>query len=105
MMSEEKKEAVNHPSHYQAGEPCQCDTTRQLNPDWCITHNQSVWHCITTLEVINIIEAYKLGFALGNTIKYILRADKKGNRLQDLRKALWYLNREIQNIEKGKIND
>jgi hypothetical protein len=37
-----------------------------------------------------------LGFSLGNAVKYILRAGKKGDAIQDLRKAVWYLNREIE---------
>jgi hypothetical protein len=61
------KETVNHPSHYQG----------------------------IGMEVIDIIEAFNLNFSLGNAIKYILRADKKGNRKQDLEKARWYLNKEI----------
>ena len=62
-------EAVNHPKHY-GGED---------NP----------------LEVIKIINHYDLNFELGNVLKYVLRADKKGNRKQDLQKALWYLQHEI----------
>jgi hypothetical protein len=62
-------EAVNHPKHYGGKD----------NP----------------LEVINIINHYKLNFELGNLIKYVLRADNKGNRKQDLQKALWYLEYEI----------
>jgi len=62
-------EAVNHPKHYGGKD----------NP----------------LEVINIINHYKLNFELGNVLKYVLRADKKGNRKQDLQKALWYLQHEI----------
>lgn len=62
-------EAVNHPKHYGGKD----------NP----------------LEVINIINHYKLNFELGNLIKYVLRADNKGNRKQDLQKALWYLQYEI----------
>ncbi len=46
-------------------------------------------------EVIDIINDYKLNFELGNAIKYILRADKKGNKKQDLEKAIWYLNHEL----------
>lgn len=49
------------------------------------------------IETIDFIEAKKLGFNLGNAIKYISRAGKKGNRLQDLQKAQWYLTREINN--------
>lgn len=36
------------------------------------------------------------GFCLGNTVKYIARAGKKGDRVEDLKKALWYLQREIE---------
>jgi len=48
---------------------------------------------------LKVIEAWDLGFNLGNTVKYISRAGKKGTdkELQDLNKALWYLNREVQN--------
>lgn len=52
-------------------------------------------------EVIKVIEAWGLGFHLGNTIKYIARAGKKGSRLEDLKKARWYLDREIQNASIG----
>lgn len=48
------------------------------------------------IECIEVIEAFNLGFHLGNSIKYILRAGKKGNRKEDLMKAMWYLEREIQ---------
>ena len=64
---------VNHPSHY-GGED---------NP----------------YEAIKVIEAWDLGFNLGNVVKYLSRAGKKGEPLEDLRKAAWYLNREIQNRE------
>lgn len=49
------------------------------------------------LESIDVIEAFDLGFNLGNAIKYILRCNKKGNKIQDLDKAIWYLKREIEN--------
>ena len=42
-------------------------------------------------EAIKVIEAWGLGFCLGNTIKYIARADRKGAFLEDLKKARWYL--------------
>lgn len=53
-------------------------------------------------EAIKVIEAWSLGFHLGNTVKYISRAGKKdGNSAtQDLKKALFYLNREIELLEK-----
>lgn len=50
----------------------------------------------TPYEAIKVIEAWGLGFCLGNTVKYIARADHKGSRLTDLEKAAWYLAREIQ---------
>lgn len=49
-----------------------------------------------TYEAIKVIEAWELGFNLGNVIKYISRAGKKGSKLEDLKKAQWYLNREIE---------
>lgn len=48
------------------------------------------------IEVIDVIEAYNLNFRLGNVIKYILRSELKGNKKQDLEKALWYLKREVE---------
>lgn len=68
----EMSEVINHPPHY-GGD--------------------------TTYEAIKVIEAWKLGFCLGNTVKYISRADHKGNKLEDLKKARWYLDREIENLE------
>jgi len=58
---------VNHPAHYKAG----------------------------GIETIDFIEAKGLNYNLGNVVKYITRADLKGNRKQDLEKAMWYLKREI----------
>ena len=58
---------VNHPAHYKAG----------------------------GIETIDFIEAKKLNYNLGNVVKYVTRADLKGNRKQDLEKAMWYLKREI----------
>jgi len=63
---------VNQPEHYKAG----------------------------GIETIDFIEAKKLNFHLGNVVKYITRADLKGSRLEDLKKARWYLDREIKNCEK-----
>lgn len=53
----------------------------------------------SNIEVIDYIEDKKLGFKLGNCVKYISRAGKKeGNsRLKDLQKAKWYLDREVAN--------
>jgi len=47
------------------------------------------------IEVIDFIEDQQLGFHLGNVIKYICRAKHKGKEMQDLEKALWYLQRYI----------
>lgn len=49
------------------------------------------------LEAIDVIEGFELNFNLGNAAKYLLRAGKKGDAVEDLRKAQWYLNREISN--------
>lgn len=49
-------------------------------------------------EAIKVIEAWNLGFCLGNTVKYIARAKYKGKELEDLKKAAWYLNREIARL-------
>ena len=48
-----------------------------------------------SFEVIDIINDYDLNFELGNAIKYILRANKKGNKKQDLEKSIWYLQHEL----------
>lgn len=64
-------DAVNHPAHYKVG----------------------------GIETIDFIEAKKLGYNLGNVVKYITRADHKGNKLEDLRKAQWYLSREIATLK------
>ncbi len=46
-------------------------------------------------EAIKVIEAWGLGFNLGSALKYVCRAGHKGTRLDDLKKARWYLDREI----------
>lgn len=53
-----------------------------------------------------MIEAWGLGFNLGNTVKYIARIGKKpdAKTIEDLEKAAWYLNREIQNLRKENEN-
>lgn len=51
------------------------------------------------IEAIDVIESFDLGFNLGNAIKYILRAESKGNKKQDLEKAQWYLNRELNKFK------
>lgn len=54
----------------------------------------------TTYEAIKVILAWELGFCLGNAVKYICRAGKKEDALEDLKKAAWYLNREIEERSK-----
>lgn len=52
------------------------------------------------LEIITVIEAYGLGFCLGNAVKYISRAGKKSDKaIEDLQKAAWYLQREIERLQ------
>ena len=58
-----------------------------------IDHPQHYNH--GTIEVIDAIEAWGLGFNLGNAVKYLARADHKGAPVEDLRKALWYIQREL----------
>lgn len=53
-------------------------------------------HYKKKVEPIDLIEAFELNFNLGNVIKYVSRCEHKGNKKDDLRKALWYLNREIE---------
>ena len=74
------KEMVNHPSHYGG-------------PD-------------NVYEAIKIIEALNLDFHDGNALKYLVRAGKKdpNKKLEDLKKAVWYINRKIKNIENTKFN-
>jgi len=52
-------------------------------------------------EAIKVIEAWDLGFNLGNVVKYVSRAGKKyvGHNLEDLEKARWYLDREISKLK------
>lgn len=50
-------------------------------------------------EPIAVIEDWDLNYRLGNTVKYISRAGRKQNALEDLKKARWYLDREIDQLE------
>jgi len=57
------------------------------------------------LEAIDYIEAFNLNFNLGNVVKYITRAGKKtAEPLEDLEKARWYINREIERLRDGRKN-
>ena len=66
-MEEPAFDPVNHPAHYKTG----------------------------GIETIDFIEAKELNYNMGNAVKYISRAEHKGNKQQDLEKAVWYLNREL----------
>lgn len=50
-------------------------------------------------EAIKVVEAWNLDFYLGNVVKYVSRAGKKGDELEDLKKARWYLDRRIARME------
>ena len=65
-------DVVNNPSHYAEGRE---------------------------FETIDVIEDWGLGYHLGNAVKYISRAGRKQNTIEDLRKAVWYVNREIDRLE------
>ena len=64
------EDVINHPSHYTRGK----------------------------IEVIDFIEDQQLPYHLGNVIKYIARAGYKGDKLEDLKKARWYLDRYINEV-------
>lgn len=70
-MEGDRGDSVNNPAHYTAG----------------------------GIETIDFIEAKKLNYNLGNVVKYLTRADHKGSKLEDLRKAQWYLTREINSTK------
>lgn len=79
MSNTTEHDAVNHPSHYTDGR----------------------------IEVIDYIEDKKLGFHLGNAVKYISRAGKKdpSKEIEDLEKAVWYINRYIAGRQFGGLKD
>lgn len=54
-------------------------------------------HYNLPIQPVEVIEAWELNFNLGNVIKYLARAGKKGSMEEDLEKALWYLRREVEN--------
>jgi hypothetical protein len=60
----------------------------------------------TTYEHIKVVEAWGLGYALGNATKYICRAGRKSaDPLQDLEKALWYLQHEVDRIKAQRAQE
>lgn len=68
------EDVINHPKHYNMGD----------------------------IEPIDVIVDWKLDYCLGNVVKYIARAKYKGKEIQDLKKAQWYLNKEIELLEIGE---
>lgn len=48
------------------------------------------------IEAIDFIDSWGLNFNLGNVIKYVVRSDYKGNKIEDLQKAIYYIEREIK---------
>ena len=58
-------------------------------------------YCTGKIEVIDFIEDKELNYHRGNAIKYIVRAGKKNpaTEIEDLQKAIWYLNREIERLK------
>lgn len=64
-------DSIDHPPHYNVGK----------------------------IEAIDAIEDWKLGFHLGNVVKYVARAGHKGDVLDDLKKARWYLDRYIRGLQ------
>jgi len=72
------REKVNHPKHY-GGED-------------------------NLYEAIKVIEAWNANFNIGNVLKYISRCGKKDVEIQELEKAAWYLNREIENRRKEEYD-
>lgn len=61
--------------------------------------NHPKHYTFSKFEVIDVIEEWKLAYHLGNVVKYIARAKHKGKELEDLKKALWYLDRYINFLE------
>lgn len=53
-----------------------------------------------TIEPIDVIESWRLSFHLGNAVKYIARHEHKGSAVDDLKKAIWYLQREVARRER-----
>ena len=66
---------INHPSHYTYGK----------------------------IEAIEVINDWKLTYCLGNAVAYICRAPHKGQQIMDLKKAAWFLKREIERLEKEAL--
>lgn len=63
--------------------------------------NKAPHYNVGSIEVIEVIDDWNLNFKLGNAIKYIGRCNHKGTKVQDLRKAIRYIEMEIEKEEKG----
>ena len=74
MMAARRREMVNHPDHY-----------RPSNSKY---------------EAIDVIEDWNLGFSDGNALKYICRHKFKDNPVEDIKKAIWYLERHLEQLKK-----
>jgi len=70
----EQPDMVNHPPHYN----------------------------VDGYEVIDIIKAFGLNFPMGSALKYLLRAERKGKKIEDLKKAIWCIQYEVEQSEKQK---
>ena len=62
-------------------------------------HYNINWKGEQTIETYDFINSWKMGYAEGNIIKYVSRHKYKGKALQDLKKARWYLNKLITELE------
>jgi len=67
--------------------------------------NHPAHYCLGGIEVIDAIEAWELNYYRSNVVKYVARAAHKGQELKDLRKARWYLNREIKRLEQKSAKE
>lgn len=74
-MSRTESDKINSPAHYAEGR---------------------------AIEPISAIEDWQLGFCLGNAVKYISRAGRKGDAREDLEKAIWYIQRHISGLDRAK---
>ena len=109
-------EHCNAATQYGAGPPCHNDyKTCRWHKGWREMHatlstavparpepntvNHPAHYNVGKIEAITVIEDWNLGFNLGNCLKYLARADHKGKPIEDLKKALWYLQRELARRE------
>ena len=78
------------------------DTKNKVEFSESVFHPKHYGGETSVYEAIKVIEAWDLGFNLGNVVKYIARLGKKDpdKKSEDLNKALWYLKREIERYEK-----